>query len=133
MRAINRLIFHHSASSLATTAEDITRWHTENNGWDFVGYHFIVESNGKVVPGRDLDMTGAHAKGANGDSVGICLVGSNDVSEETWTQQQIDATNELVGALRRVLGVPLTIHGHRDVGTTVTLCPGVDVVEVLHV
>ena len=133
MRAINRLVFHHSASSLPTTFEEVERWHVENNGWDSIGYHYVIESSGKVVPGRDLDEMGAHAKGANGDSIGICLVGSNDVPEERWTAQQIDAANDLIGALRRVLGGTLTVYGHRDVGTTATICPGVDVAEVLNV
>ncbi len=132
MRAINRLVIHHSASGIDTTAAQVVGWHLDR-GWDSVGYHYVVEATGKVVPGRDLDEMGAHAKGANGDSVGICLVGSNNVPSERWTPVQIDSANELVGALRRVLGGEITVHGHRDVGTTATICPGVEVSEVLNV
>ena len=132
MRFISRLIIHHSASGIDTTAAQVKGWHLDK-GWSDIGYHYVVEGSGLVVIGRDLDRAGAHAKGANGDSVGICLVGSNNVPSERWTFAQIESANELIGALRRVLGGEITVHGHCDVGITATLCPGVDVNDVFNV
>ena len=53
------------------TAADIKRWHVEDNGWDDIGYHFVIRRNGLVEAGRDIKMSGAHARAVNGRSVGI--------------------------------------------------------------
>lgn len=49
--------------------------HIHDNGWDDIGYHFFITKNGTVQIGRKLDQVGAHAKGFNTNSVGICLSG----------------------------------------------------------
>lgn len=132
MREVTRIVFHHSASPRdTTTAAMIENWHTHGHGWSAIGYHYVIEGTGFVVRGRDLDRQGAHAKGANDDSVGICIVGDNTNPDQRWTQPQIDSANLMISSLRAVLGRDLAVYGHREVGTTPTLCPGVDVFDIL--
>ena len=130
MREINRIVIHHAASSLETTATEIRQWHREK-GWSDIGYHYVIEKDGVIQAGRPIDVIGAHAKGANTDSVGICIVGDNTREDRKWRPSQIDSANRLIGALRTVVGRSLSVHGHRDVGTTATVCPGVEISEVL--
>ena len=129
MRAINRIVLHHSASARSTTAADISRWH---NGKP--PYHFVILGNGGIVVSkRRLPTAGAHAKGANFDTIGICIVGDNRKpghyddrlvrATDLWVRSQVDATRHLIASARTLMPW-LTLHGHRHVGTTATFCPG---------
>ena len=126
-----RIVVHHCASPRSTTLEQITGWH-KARGFETVGYHFFVDGVGVMHRGRDIHKIGAHAKGANEDSIGICLAGDNTQLEHRWTSYQIDELRLLVATLQDVYG-PLPIYGHRDVpgGETATTCPGLDIRTVL--
>ena len=72
--------------------EKIKEWHVKDNGWDDVGYHFIITRDGTIEPARPEDMQGAHAPRVNDRSVAICLIGgsdanggwSNNFTDEQW-------------------------------------------------
>ena len=86
MRKIKKVILHCSDSDVA--AHDhisvIREWHTKRGfvgpdgiagSEDDVGYHWFIDRNGGVAKGRDEKHIGAHAKGHNSDSIGVCLSG----------------------------------------------------------
>ena len=73
-------------------AETIRKWHTEERGWDDIGYHWVITRSGKLEPGRDLRMQGAHAVAVNGNSVGCCLVGRGD----NFTDSQFITLHNLI-------------------------------------
>lgn len=86
MRKINKLVIHCSDSDNPKhdNVETIRKWHTERGfigpdgiegTEDDIGYHYIITQDGKVHPGRDERNIGAHVKGHNSDSIGICLTG----------------------------------------------------------
>lgn len=120
MRKLTKIIIHHSASPLTTKAADIEKWH-RSRGFDGIGYHYVIESDGKIVDARPLEKIGAHCKGHNRDSIGICLVGDN-TKEQRWTLKQWESLTQLVLDIRRDHG-DLTIYGHRDLAPTE--CPGI--------
>jgi len=126
---IRRLIVHHSASPLSTTIEDIRRWHVDENGWEDVGYHHVISSLGLVYKGRDMAYQGAHARGSNADSIGVCLVGNNMESQNRWTREQVGALQKMWHSFR-LLWDGIEVYGHRDVSTG-TECPGLDVRALL--
>lgn len=113
----NRIILHHAAATNCT-AEDVDRWH-KNNGWTCIGYHFFVNKKGEIYRGRREDSVGAHAYGANSDSIGICAEGNfeNEVMQEAQKQ----AIKELVAYLKNKYGIS-KVQGHKDV--CATSCPG---------
>lgn len=116
-KATQRIILHH-ADAKNCSAEDIHRWHL-NNGWSGAGYHFLVRKDGKVYRLRPEDKVGAHAYGANYDSLGICFEG--DYMEEDMPTEQIKAGQELVAYLKNKYNIT-TVQAHRDV--CATSCPG---------
>ena len=75
------IIIHCSATrpSQDIGFEEINRWHRAK-GWLMCGYHFIIKRNGTIEDGRLTDEVGAHCRGRNHDSIGVCLVGG--VKEE---------------------------------------------------
>lgn len=126
------IIIHCSASKFGSSIE-IDKWHREK-GWNNVGYNFVicngqVESNtylacmnGAIERGRDIDKSGAHAKGYN-DHIGICLIG-----EDTFTANQFDALHILIKELMPKYGINLNnIIGHNQVSTKT--CPNFDVIK----
>lgn len=112
-----RIIVHHAAASNCGAAT-IHQWHL-NNGWSGIGYHFVVRKNGTIERGRPEKYVGAHATGANSDSIGICFEGNFD--SETMSSVQKNAGKELVAWLKSKYGIG-TVQRHRDVGAT--SCPG---------
>lgn len=112
-----RIILHHAATKKCS-AEDIHRWHL-SNGWSGAGYHFLVRKDGTIYRLRPEDKVGAHAYGANYDSLGICFEG--DYKEEIMQEEEIKAGRELVNFLKNKYGIN-TVQVHKNVN--VTNCPG---------
>lgn len=130
MREITHIVVHHSASPLTATAALIRRHHIEENGWTDIGYHLVVEANGDSIRGRPIDRAGAHCRGHNATSIGICLVGNNTVNGDEWTRAQIRSLTLWYHHLN-VLFPDAIWLGHRDMPGAATLCPGLNVRELL--
>lgn len=136
MRQINRVIVHCSATppNRIIGAEEIREWHVNERGFDDIGYHYVIRRDGRIDKGRDLDTPGAHAKGFNEDSVGICLVGGvdeNGRSFSNFTRAQMDALVLLSKGLQHRYGQDVEFLGHRDLPDVAKDCPCFDVSEFL--
>lgn len=91
------IILHHSQVSSPHSVEDIHKWH-QNKGWSGIGYHYFIAKDGEVYEGRPRNTVGAHTRGHNRKSVGICFEGNFD--KEELTKQQEQAAVELLALLR---------------------------------
>lgn len=112
-----RIILHHADASNCT-AEDIDRWH-KKNGWTCIGYHFFVKKDGTIYRGRQENSVGAHAGGANSNSIGICFEGRYET--EQMPNAQVEAGKELVAYLKNKYNIS-KVQKHSDVCST--SCPG---------
>lgn len=95
-----------------------------SNGWQGIGYHYVIRQNGVIERGRPLATIGAHAYGANERMVGINLSGNFDF--ERPTRKQLDSLIQLLAFLCRYYHLSVneyTILGHREVNFD-TGCPG---------
>lgn len=127
MRNINLIIVHCSATPEGrnVAVADIDRWHRER-GFDGIGYHYVVYIDGSVHEGRPLEKVGAHCKGHNAHSIGICYVGGVDIFDkpkDTRTLAQKDALVNLLMRLKRRFPKAV-IRGHRDFAAKA--CPSFD-------
>lgn len=127
MRNINLIIVHCSATPEGRNVAmaDIDRWHRER-GFDGIGYHYVVYIDGSVHEGRPLNKVGAHCKGHNAHSIGICYVGGVDLNgkpKDTRTLAQKDALVNLLMRLKRRFPKAV-IRGHRDFAAKA--CPSFD-------
>lgn len=121
------IVIHHSATAPDISIEEIDRGHRDR-GFDCIGYHYVVTAKGEVSRGRPEDVVGAHARGVNQSSIGICCLGNFEESEIPGPQ--FDALVSLVIDVAGRYGIELAnILGHRDARllsqeATETLCPG---------
>ena len=129
-REINRIIIHcsYTSPSMDIGVKTIRDWHVNDNGWDDIGYHYVITRDGKIQKGRPIEVMGAHVRGHNEDSIGICMVGgmSDEGNDDcNFTHWQWDALSALIGDLEMMFG-KLEIHGHREFDENKT-CPTFDV------
>ena len=153
-RSLQIAIVHHTAGSNGYSQAEapaivrgIEIYHVKGNGWNDIGYNFLVDRFGQVYEGRfggiDRNVIGAHAQGFNTGSVGVSVIGeysslaisgkARDALERllAWRLDiaHLDPATALTyisgGNPRFPAGVPVflrTVSGHRDTG--LTDCPG---------
>jgi hypothetical protein len=108
-------------------ADEIRKWHVDQNGWDDIGYHSVVRRNGVLEQGRNIAIPGAHVRGHNSDSIGIALVGGVDElgnPDCNYTRDQWSMLEADVAMFQRHSG-PVEVFGHRDF-TSEKECPCFD-------
>lgn len=152
--ALRFAVIHHTAGTnayspaqAAAIVRGIEVYHVEGNGWNDIGYDFLVDRYGRIYEGRyggiDRPVIGAHALGFNVGSVGIAVIGDFNSSRITDAARKalvrllawrldvahVDPLSTLTvlsgGNPRFPEGVPVflrAISGHRD--TNFTDCPG---------
>ena len=147
-------VVHHTAGAAGSSPAEsaaivrgIQTYHVRGNGWNDIGYNFLVDRFGQVFEGRyggiERNVIGAHAQGFNTGSAGIALLGSYGSSGPS--AQARDALARLIawrldvahvdpvsrvtmisnGNPRFRAGLPTwmrAVSGHRDTGFT--SCPG---------
>ena len=118
MRNINKIIVHCSATpeGKAFSVDDIRRWHLQR-GFADIGYHFVIYLDGSVHVGRALAKAGAHCKGHNAHSVGVCYIGGCEAHsqkpKDTRTEEQKRSLVRLITELRQQFP-NASVHGHRE-------------------
>ncbi len=159
--SVRLVIVHHTATpntytpdQAAAIVRGIDVYHVKANGWNDIGYNFLIDRYGQVYEGRYGGMTrnviGAHALGFNSGSVGIALIGNFMTAKPTPAAVQslehliawrldlahLDPTSTLTyvsgGSERWRAGTKVklrVVSGHRDTGST--SCPGNDLYVML--
>jgi len=135
------LVVHHSAgnnqsNNFKTVVESIWDLHVNTNGWDDIGYNWLIDPNGILYEGRPDDFQGAHFSCLNENTVGICVIG-----DYSLVQPAEPALNTLVNVLAyeatehaidvRTQSYHLTgdfildnVAGHRDSEGSINACSG---------
>jgi hypothetical protein len=153
-RAVQFGVVHHTAGSNSYTASQsaaivrgIEVYHVKGNGWNDIGYNFLVDKYGQVFEGRyggvDKNVIGAHAEGFNTGSFGVALIGTYQSVAPTAPEKtalanllawrldvaHVDPLSTLAfpsgGNGRFPAGTPVflrAVSGHKDTGFT--SCPG---------
>jgi N-acetyl-anhydromuramyl-L-alanine amidase AmpD len=132
-RTVDTIWFHCAATRpdwmigqpLAKKVAEIDKWHKQR-GWKSIGYHWLIDRDGTVAPGRPENEVGAHVAGHNTGSIGICLIGGhgsneNDAFEKNYTPAQDAALRALIDDIKSRTPIK-RIRGHNDVAAKA--CPG---------
>ena len=122
-KKISLLVVHCSdtKNSQNLSATDIHKMHL-GFGWNGIGYHKIIQRSGKVENGRPEYWIGAHVKGKNKISLGVCLIG-----KDKFTKKQFNSLEKVLRKWKS--SYPnAKILGHRDTGNTKKTRPNFDVI-----
>ena len=124
MRPIRKIVIHCSDTpdDRHIDAETIRGWHMRDNGWSDIGYHAVILRDGTVEQGRPLETPGAHVRGHNHDSIGICLIGRHE-----FTEEQMMILEGLVRAYKS-RWPQAEVLGHTDLDPGKT-CPNLNILE----
>lgn len=113
----SKIIYHHCAREF-WDPEGINNYHKER-GWKGIGYNFYIKKDGRIYLGRPENAEGAHTKGENSNSIGICLEGNFE--DESLSKEQFESVIKLSTYITLKYDI-YKIMGHGDVYET--LCPG---------
>lgn len=132
MRIISFIILHCSATPLnkSLSFEACRADHIHHRGFKDIGYHYYITRDGVIHEGRALWKVGAHCRGHNTHSIGICYEGGLDASgkpADTRTMAQRGAMLALLRELKKCYPSSI-ILGHRDLGAN-KACPCFDAVK----
>ena len=128
MRSIDLIVIHCSATreDRRYTLTQLIRDHSDRFG--FTGYHYYITRDGTVTQTRHEQLVGAHARGYNQHSLGICYEGGLDANGQpkdtrTWRQKRA-----LLQLLKRLKAEhpQAQILGHRDLPDVKKACPCFD-------
>ena len=133
MKKIEYIIIHCSDSIFGDT-NTIRGWHLEK-GWCDIGYNFVILNgmlkktlylevlDGSIEVGRSLMANGAHARGYNHNSIGICLIGVKD-----FTAYQLHSSYNLCLNLMSQYDIPIkNVLGHYEIENAYgKTCPNLD-------
>ena len=118
MRRIDYIVIHCSATreGQVLTPEALDHEH-RRRGYRMTGYHYYIRRDGTTVVTRPLELEGAHVKGYNKHSIGICYEGGLDAHghpKDTRTPEQRAALHQLVSRLLCRFKGNVRVCGHRD-------------------
>lgn len=138
MRKINKLVVHcaYTFHDMDVGADWIRNIHVNERGFNDIGYHYVIKRDGVLEKGRDESVTGAHARGHNHDSIGICLIGGKGRSGRDSHSHASNFTHAQYETLRNLLKTLLMeyegaeVYGHCDLDANKS-CPSFDVKSFL--
>ena len=119
-RNIELLVIHCSDTDIDYDAYCIHQLHL-SFGWDGIGYHKVILRSGKIENGRPEYWVGAHVKGKNDVSLGVCLIGKNN-----FTKEQFKSLEKVLKDWK-LMCPQAKILGHCDTGNTEKTCPNFNV------
>ena len=128
MRLVKEIIIHCSATreGQQISVDTIRDWHLAK-GWNDIGYHFYIDLDGTINKGRDIDKIGAHCKGHNRNSIGICYCGGVEADgktpKDTRTQEQKDSLLHVLKTLKAMYPEAV-IYSHNEFANKA--CPSFD-------
>lgn len=134
MRKITEIILHCSATQEGKDfhAKDIDKWHRQR-GFNEIGYNFVIDLDGTIEEGRNIEKIPAHCKGHNATSIGICYIGGCDKNlkpKDTRTDAQKKAMKILVHQLMEKYNIPLNnVYGHYQFCSS-KACPSVKIEQL---
>lgn len=130
MNGVRRITIHHdgmpvvslgSSGAVARRIEQIRSSHVVGRGWADIGYHYVVDPQGRIWEGRSIGKQGAHVKDQNENNLGILVLGNFD--RQSPSQAALASLDKFIANQMQRYGIGMSqvrTHMERDS----TSCPG---------
>lgn len=131
----NRITIHHTVTANnprdgKAAARLVQNIHMNGNGWSDIGYHYLIDQQGKIYAGNPVDRMGAHVANGNTGNIGISFLGQFHPPERSIqaiqpSEASLKAAGRLIAWLADKYNINVsttTVMGHRDQNSTA--CPG---------
>lgn len=113
-----KIIVHHSGD--ADRADQFAKINEYHKSLEFpqsslgyyIGYHYLINREGTLTQCRDESDEGAHCKGLNFASIGVCLEGNFNIEQPTEAQKK-SLGNLLVELCEKYFLDVMDIYPHR--------------------
>ena len=125
-RTITEIIVHCTATpeGQATTTEQIKHYHM-THGWTDIAYNYVIELDGSIHNGRDVNKVGGHTTNHNAHSIGVVYVGGlakdGKTAKDTRTEAQKASLLKLLKQLKAMYPKAV-IYGHRNFANKACPC-----------
>jgi len=135
MNGVDRITVHHDGmppvmlkakGEVAGRLEQIRRAHVGNHddggrNWADIGYHYVIDPQGRVWEGRSVRFQGAHVKNNNEHNLGIMVLGNFD--EQKPTPEALATLDAFLADRMRAYRISLSsVRTHQEINPTA--CPG---------
>ena len=125
-RQIKYIVVHCSATKEGYPffAKDIDKWH-KTQGWSEIGYNYVIDLDGNIEVGRDVDKIPSQVKGYNSNAIGLVYIGgldSNMKPKDTRTIKQKQSMLDLIKNLKKLYPNAI-VQGHKDFPGVKKACP----------
>jgi len=141
MRLIDEIIVHTSATpegwmrgkSVEAKRDEIKRWHKNRKPpFRTIGYHMVIDRNGDMARGRPDKESGAHVRGHNKTTLGVCLIGGGKRKDQKFSENFTPAQDKRlrleIANWRKKYKTITKVTGHHDY-TDKKTCPCFNVGE----
>lgn len=136
VKSIEHIVVHCSATppNMNIGVKEIDGWHRDR-GWAKIGYHIVIRRNPGELGGlieygdRSLLEAGAHVKGYNYKSIGVCMIGGVDDfnnPDNNFTEDQYRSLGIVIDFLTGIFP-NATVQGHCNFPDVNKACPSFDV------
>lgn len=149
---VTHLIVHHSAgtnlsNNWSSVVASIFDFHVNSNGWQDVGYNWLIDPNGIIYEGRGGgdNVRGAHMCGYNNNTLGVCMLGNFETAEPmpaallslkkllVWKACKEGISTDGSSNIVSYSGHMHHISGHKDgCAPNYTSCPGINLYSQLN-
>lgn len=119
---------HHIGDNLSANSSAVEAKHMQQNGWDDIGYHYMIHPDGRFFEGRKLGYKGAHVRSANTGKIGVLMMGDYDhqwwdPSDDALDSAHVGKLRSLIQTLRGFFCIQ-TLGGHSEFPNQGDGCPG---------
>lgn len=132
-REIKYIVLHCTATHGNVKVKSILNYWKKRLGWKNPGYHFIIQTDGKVTQLQPIELPTNGVRGYNKESIHVSYIGGVDKdgrSKDTRTKAQRDSMTAEVKKLNRQFPTA-EIKGHRDFPKVKKSCPSFEVKDYL--
>lgn len=130
MGSIKRITVHHEGwtpvyftdtASTAARLESIRQSHLQRLGAGDIGYHYVIDRQGRLWEGRNIAYQGAHVSKENENNLGIMVLGN--FTQQSPSSGQLATLQTVIASMMRQYRVPVArVYTHQELGPT--SCPG---------